>query len=255
MKKIFLSLCIVTSALFVSCEKDDSEGLSKTTVFPIITLAGDDPAFVPQGSAYTDPGAVGTVAGNEIELQTRFVGVYRGSVSETLDTNRSDFYNLEYTAENEDGFTATATRQVIVYNTGDLVNSIEGLYTSTTRRNGNLLNPTQGSSVDMEYILIWKNDDGTYGVSDAFGGWYALGRSIGPTSATQGGIIAGDIPTNNFTFPGNPLDNQYFGGVANITGLTVDPVTKTLVLTTTWVAPGNPPTNYTFVSTLTQVQP
>ncbi|HMI08588.1 MAG TPA: immunoglobulin-like domain-containing protein [Flavobacterium sp.] len=254
MKKIFISLLLVTGGLFVSCDKDESEGLSKTTIYPVITLSGDDPAFVPVGSTYVDPGAVGTVGGNEIELQTRFVGVYRGTVSETLDTNKSDFYNLEYTAENEDGFSATATRQVIVYKTGDLVNSIEGLYTSTTRRNGSLLPASQGSSVDQEYILIWKNDDGTYGVSDAFGGWYALGRSIGVTSATQGGTIAGDIATNTFTFPGNPLTNEYFGGVANITGLTVNPVTKTLVLTCDWVAPGNPPTNYTFVSTLTQVQ-
>jgi hypothetical protein len=252
MKKIFISLLLVTGGLFVSCDKDDSEGISKTTVFPIITLAGDDPAFVPVGTPYTDPGAVATVGGAEIPLETRFVGKYRGSISTELDTNISDIYNLEYTAENADGFTATATRQVIVAKTGDLANSIEGLYIATTRRNGSLLPASQGSSVDMEYILIWKNDDGTYGISDAFGGWYALGRNIPNSETPDGTIVANNIAANDFSFPGT-LTNTYFFGTANITSLTVDPVTKTLVLKTSWTTVP-PVTVYEFVVTLTQVQ-
>lgn len=251
MKKTILSILIASSALFMSCENDDSAGVSKTTIYPVITLSGDDPAFVPVGTSYTDPGAVGTVGGNEVELQTRFVGKYRGNISDVLDTNVSDIYNLEYTATNEDGFSATATRQVIVAKTGDLVTSIEGLYTSTTRRNGNLLPASQGSSVDMKYILIWKNTDGTYGVSDAFGGWYALGRKILGSETPDGVIVANNIALNDFSFPGT-LTNTYFGGTAHISGLTVNPVTKTLVLTTSWDTVA-PTTHYEFVSTLTQV--
>lgn len=253
MKKVFIGLFTLTSILLVGCNNEDTDNVSRVTTYPVITLSGDDPAFVPVGTSYTDPGAIATVGGVEVELETRFVGRYRGSISSELDTNVSDIYNLEYTATNTDGFSATATRQVIVANTGDLVNSIEGLYTATTRRNGNLLPASQGSSVDMEYILVWKNTDGSYSVSDAFGGWYLLGRNIAG-SETPGAVInAIDIPSNNFTFTGGPLTNLYFGGDANITGLTVNPVTKQLVLTTAWVAPGNPPTNYEFVSTLTQV--
>jgi len=252
MKKILIGLFILTSGLFISCEKDDSMGVSKTTVYPVITLSGDDPAFVPVGSSYTDPGAVGTVGGEPIDLTTRFVGKYRGSISTELDTNVSDIYNLEYTAENSDGFTATATRQVIVAKTGDLVNSIEGLYTATTRRNGSLLPASQGSSVDMEYILIWKNDDGTYGISDAFGGWYALGRNIANSETPGGTIVANNIAANDFSFPGT-LTNTYFFGTANITSLTVDPATKQLVLRTSWTTVP-PVTVYEFVITLTQVQ-
>lgn len=255
MKKVFIGLFTLTSILLVGCSSDETSDVSRVTTYPVITLSGDDPAFVPVGSSYTDPGAVGTVGGVEIELETRFVGRYRGSISTELDTNVSDIYNLEYTATNEDGFSATATRQVIVANTGDLVNSIEGLYTATTRRNGNLLPASQGSSVDMEYILIWKNTDGTYQVSDAFGGWYLLGRNIAGSETPGGTINAVDIATNNFTFPGGTLTNLYFGGEAEITGLTVNPATKQLVLTTAWLAPNasGPPTAYEFVSTLTQV--
>jgi len=253
MKKIIITSLIIAGAFFTSCDDSSTTGnVSKVTNYPVITVTGDDPYFVPLGTEYTDPGAVAMAGDTEIPVITTAVGKYRGE--STLNTNVADEYVVTYSAENSDGFFGTAQRTVIVYKTGDLVTSIEGVYRSTTRRNGSLLPASQGSSVDQEYIYIWKNGDGTYGVSDAFGGWYSIGRKIGVTSATQGGLIAGDIPTNTFTFPGNPLGNQYFGGVANITDVQVNPVDKTVILTTTWVAPGNPPTNYTFVSTLTQVQ-
>jgi hypothetical protein len=250
MKKIIIASLIFATAFFTACDEKDTANVSKTTNYPIITVQGDELVFVPQGATYVDPGVVAMEGSNEIETVTTAVGKYRGAT--TLDTNITDEYVLTYTATNADGFNGTASRRVIVYKTGDLINSIEGVYTSTVRRNGTLLPASQGSSVDIKYIYIWKNNDGTYGVSDAFGGWYALGRNIGITSATQGGIIAGDVATQTFTFPGNPLTNEYFGGVANINGLTVNPVTKTVVLSCAWLAP--PATNYQFESTLTQVQ-
>lgn len=250
MKKIIITLLIAST--FIACDDTPTTGnVSKITNYPIITVQGDAIVFVEQGTPFVDPGVVAMEGSNEIPTTYTAVGKYRGGT--TLDTNITDEYTLTYSATNVDGFTGSATRTVIVYKTGDLLTSIEGVYTSTVRRNGNLLPASQGSSVNMKYIYIWKNTDGTYEVSDAFGGWYSIGRAIGG-SATPGGKIAGNIATNTFTFPGNPLSNPYFGGVANINSLTVDPVTKTLVLTTAWVAPGTPPTNYTFVSTLTQVQ-
>lgn len=249
MKKIFIQLMVFSGLLLTSCSTD-TDNVSKVTDYPLIEMNGESTIFVPMGGTYTDPGVVATEGGAVIPTVPTFNGNFRGA--KTLDVNVPDEYTETYTATNKDGFKATATRRVIVYKTGDLVNSIEGVYLSTTRRNGTLLPASQGSSVDQKYIYIWKNTDGTFGVSDAFGGWYSIGRKIGITSATQGGTITGNIPTNTFTYPGNPLDNQYFGGVANITGLTVDAATKTLVLSTAWLAP--PATNYSFVSTLTQVQ-
>lgn len=252
MKNIFIKLTMVVigGLLFTSCDADSTGGVSKVTIYPTIEVNGASTVFVPAGGTYTDPGAVAKEGETVISTEVSFNGNFRGA--KTLDVNQPDEYTETYTATNKDGFKATATRKVIVYKTGDLVNSIEGVYLSTTRRNGTLLPASQGSSVDMKYIYIWKNSDGTYGVSDAFGGWYSIGRNIGITSATRGGTIAGNIPTNTFTFPGNPLTNQYFGGVANITALNVNAATKTVVLTCAWVAP--PATNYNFVSTLTQLQ-
>lgn len=218
---------------------------STVTNYPIMSLKGDQTVFVPLGSAYNDPGITATENGVEIAYTSTAVGVYRKG--NKLDTNIADQYTQTYKATNKDGFSNTITRTVIVYKNGDLVNSIEGLYTSTVARNGTI--PSDAYR-NIEYVHIWKNTDGTYGVSDAFGGWYEYGRAI-PDSETPGGIInAVNIPTNSFTFPGT-LTNTYFGGTAKITGFTANATTKTTVLTCSWLAP----TAYTFVSTLKQVQP
>jgi hypothetical protein len=252
MKNIFIKLTfmVVCTMLFIACDADSTGNVSRVTYYPIIEINGNSTVFTPIGAAFSDPGAVAKEAGAVIPTLVSYSGNFRGA--KTLDVNQTDEYTQTYTATNKDGFKTNATRKVIVYKTGDLTNSIEGVYLSTTNRNGSLLPASQGSSVDQKYVYIWKNSNGTFGISDAFGGWYSIGRNIGITSATLGGIIAGDVSTNTFTFPSNPLINQYFGGVAEITKLTVNAATKTLVLTTAWTASDGTP--YSFVSTLTQVQ-
>lgn len=248
MKKIIIATLILASGIFTACDdSSDTANVSKITNYPIITILGDETVFVPQGGTFTDPGVVAMEGSNEIETTSSAVGKYRGAT--TLDTNITDEYVVTYSATNVDGFKGSGTRKVIVYKTGDLVTSIEGVYTCTISRNG--ITPSAAYQ-NIEYIYIWKNADGTYEISDAFGGWYEFGRGLGINYATPGGTIAGDIPTNTFTYPGNPLTNPGFGGTANIIDVQVNPVTKKIVLTCAWLAP--PATSYTFVATLTQVQ-
>lgn len=244
MKKI-IALLIVASTFFVACDDVDTANVSSITNYPLITVLGSDPIFVALGSTYTDPGAIATENDAPIPFTSVGSGNYRGGTS--IDTNIADEYSQTYTATNKDGFKASATRRVIVYKTGDLVNSIEGVYTCNVSRNGS----SPSTAKNIKYIYIWKNANGTYEVSDAFGGWYQYHRGFGIDYITpEGTINAVNIATNTFTFPGNPLTNSGFGGTANITGLNVDPVAKKIVLTCSWLAP----TAYTFVSTLTQVQ-
>lgn len=251
MKNIFKIGTGIGLMLFtlVSCTEDPIS--SKVTFFPIITQNSPDETtiFIEQGDSFTEPGAVATENDEVIEHTTTYVGKYRNNVfSEALDTNVSDIYTTQYAAVNMDGFTGISTRQVIVAKTGDLVNSIAGLYTSTVFRNGSQGAPASNYT-DIKYVLIWENADGSFGISDTFGGWYEFGRAIADSETPGGIIVANDIATNDFSFPGTQT-NTYFGGNAEITGLTVDAANKTLVLTTTWdAAPG-----YTFVSTLKQVQ-
>ena len=249
--KIFRMLGISALVLAISSCSLDPVIHSEVTNYPVMALKGNSTVFVVQGTTYNDPGVSATENGTEIAYTSKAVGKFRNGT--TLDTNIVDQYVQTYTAVNKDGFSNSIDRTVIVYKNGDLVNSIEGIYLSTTRRNGALLSASQGSSVNQKYVYIWKNTNGTYQISDAFGGWYNLGRNIAKAE-TPGGTITGNITTNTFTFPGNPLTNLYFGGVANLSGLTVDAATKTLVVTCDWDS-APPVTKYKFVSTLTQFQP
>jgi len=249
--KIFKVLGISALILAISSCSLDPVIHSEVTNYPILALKGSSTIFVAAGTTYNDPGISATEDGVDITYTSTATGKFRNG--KTLDLNVADEYTQTYKAVNKDGFARTIDRKVIVYKNGDLVNSIEGLYLSTTRRNGSLLPASQGSSVDQKYVFIWKNSNGTYQISDAFGGWYNLGRNIAK-SETPGGTITGNIPTNTFTFPGNPLTNLYFGGTANLAGLTVNAATKTVVVTCNWDS-APPVTKYVFVSTLTQFQP
>ena len=171
---------------------------------------------------------------------------FSGSVP-SVDINKPDHYIETSSAVNQDGFAGELVRTFWVACTGDLVNSIEGLYTSTVSRNS----PTP-RYFDMEYILIRKVGANQYEISNADGGWYQFGRLLGPAYASPGAIVtANDISTNNFTF-GPPVEVRTFGGPIVLTSMTVDPATKTIVFTSDWVTPP-PTTNYTFTATLTQV--
>ncbi len=246
MKKIIIALLIASSFL-TACTTDDTANVSKVTYFPIFTILGSNPYFVAAGTPYTDPGAVAKAGSTIIPHTTSALGKYRGTA--TLDTSKSDEYSVTYSATNSDGFVGTGTRKVIVWKNGDLVTSIEGLYTCTISRNG--VTPSAAYK-DIKYIYIWKNTDGSYQVSDAFGGWYEYGRALGVGYITPSGKInAVNIPTNSFTFPGT-LTNSGFGGTAKITDLTVNAATKTVVLTSSWLVSG---TAYTFIATMKQVQP
>lgn len=240
MKKI-ISILVVTLML-VSCSKEDSQNVSTITYYPEFQLLGDEVIFLDKGQEFVDPGVIATEGDTEIPFTTTITGKYRGGT--TLDTNVVDIYQIVYTATNQDGFSGSVTRTVYVVETGDMVTSIAGLYTSTVFRNG-----TSGAAyTNMEYVLVWENADGSFQTSDAFSGWYSIGRAIPGSDTPNGRIIANNIAANDFSFPGT-LTNAYFGGTANITGLTVNSATKKMVMTTVWAAP----TIYTFVATLTQV--
>ncbi|NRS89651.1 hypothetical protein HNQ02_002582 [Flavobacterium sp. 7E] len=243
LKKIKATAITMLLLTLLSCSTEPEIG-STVTYFPEIILQGSTTIFIPLGSVYNDPGVIATENGETIEFTSQTVGKYRAS--NKLDTNIQDEYTQTYTAVNKDGFDATVTRTIIVYNTGDLVNSIEGVYTSTVARNGST---PSDAYVDMKYIYIWKNTNGTYEISDAFGGWYLFGRAIAGSGSPGGIINAVDINTNTFTFPGNPFSNDYFGGVVTLKSINVNAATKKVVISTDWDA--GP---YTFVSTLTQVQ-
>ncbi len=247
MKKIIL---FISAALIVSCTSDESSNVSRVTNYPSFDVLGDDVVYVNLGDPYVDPGVIVTEGDTEIPFTTTIVGNYRGGT--TLDTNVSDMYTITYTATNQDGFSGSATRTVYVVETGDLVNSIAGLYRTTVFRNGAQPAANPEDYTDREWILIWENEDGTYGMSDAFGGWYLYGRAIAGSETPGAVIVANNIATNDFDFPAT-MTNSYFGGDATITEMTVNPEADTIDFTTVWNTPP-PVTVYTFDVHLEQHQ-
>lgn len=244
MKKIVITLFLFCGLLLVSCENDSTANVSRVTYYPLISVVGNDPIFVQKGGAFSDPGAIATEGDKEIPFTTSVSGNYREGTS--INTNIIDEYSVNYTATNVDGFKASGTRKVYVYNNGDLVNSLEGIYTSTVVRGGK----SSAQYTDMGYILIWKNADGTYEMSDGFGGYYNIGRGYGTAYAGRPVIItANNIPTNNFSIPN--FSNDGFGGNIVMSEFTVNAESKTITFTSTW----DGSSNGTFKVTLTQVQP
>ncbi|MFT7592026.1 MAG: hypothetical protein ACI9UJ_001955, partial [bacterium] len=176
MKNISIKPLILLSLLavcFVGC-KDDAESISRVTNYPDFTMNGDDFIIHQLGDAFTDPGVTATEAGVDITVTSSASGLYQAGSS--VDVNTSDEYHLSYSATNNDGFAGSVGRTVIVANNGDLTTSLEGLYTSTVVRNGS----ASPQYTDMAYVLVWKNADGTYEMSDGIGGYYNMGRGYGP---------------------------------------------------------------------------
>lgn len=240
MKKVLLSLVFLCT-FFVSCDSDTTSNVSRVTNYPIFTLLGDDVIYVQKGDEFIDPGVLVTEGGVEIPYQTTISGDYRGGT--TLDTNVVDVYQVVYSAQNQDGFSGSASRTVIVYENSDLVSSISGLYLSKVVRNG----VSSAQYTNMEYVLVWKNSNGTYEMSDGIGGYYNIGRGYGVGYAAGPVIItANDISTNNFA-PIPSFGVGAFGGNAVMSGLTADPANNKLSFSTVWDA------GYTFNVTLTKV--
>jgi hypothetical protein len=112
---------------FSSCQKEPSfnypdgkTGISKITVYPILTLKGEKVMVLAKGTAFADPGVTALEGTNPL------TPVVTGAV----DVNTAGVYTVTYTATNKDGFPATASRTVAVYDTqaDAIANDFSGSY-------------------------------------------------------------------------------------------------------------------------------
>ena len=229
MKKILMGITCIVALFMSSCADESTEGVSRVTNFPVITINGESLQFVEIGETYTDAGAVSMVGETEIETVTTYVdGLYTGSAG--VDTSSPDKYFVQYEAVNEDGFSGSALRTVwVVPPTGDLVTGISGLYTCSVQR-APAFTPTAQYN-DLEYVAIWETSPGTFQITHAIGGYYDLGRGYGPAYSAGGmEIIANDIPSNDFSsttafIPGFGLT------VTQLSEIMVNPVDKMVTFT------------------------
>jgi hypothetical protein len=241
--KIILFTLSILGFMITSCEDPSVEALgsndqSVITYLPLITLTGGDVVLDCDTTSYSDPGAIATAGGEEIEMFTDVTGLYFGS----SEINGPDAYTVAYSAFNEDGIAAAGFRYVNWYPcNGDLVTSIAGVYTCSMTRT-----PGYATS-DIGPIIIKDLGNGVYGISDAIGGWYDHEYGYGPGYAATGmTITANNIALNDFTHD-DVIGVGAFGGSLSMTSFSVDPSTKTIDITTEWSF------GYVWNITLTQI--
>lgn len=126
MNKTITILFFVVTTLLLSCKKDEIHntdthvGISDVTVYPVVTLKGNQYMAVPVNGTFTDPGVEAKEGPQTISYTTA------GSVN----ISTPGVYALTYTAVNKDGFPASVTRFVAVYSTNDVAaaNDFSGTY-------------------------------------------------------------------------------------------------------------------------------
>lgn len=186
MKRNFIYTMLFAAVAFVmaSCSDDESEGLSRITYYPTIELQGDNPCVVPKGAAYTDPGYVSIMGGQDVSDKVTITGA--------PDTNKSGDYTVTYsTAKNADGFGATTTRRVIVADAND---PVEGLYW-VSPASYRLRAGAQVAYGGSYPIVVLNNGNGTYSADDMLGGWYYYRAGYGVKYAMKSQFSVADDGT------------------------------------------------------------
>ena len=189
MKKILYSL-MAFALLAVSCEKT-TEGLTGITYYPVITVNGDAGVIYVGETSYEDPGCTAVMNGEDITDQV--------VVSDNINFNQVGAYAVTYTATNEQGFSASASRDVYVVKE----NSIDNLYMSVVH-----------GAYDGGTISITDNGDGTYTASDLCGGYYSYYRYPGYPYDFDAEVTFKINEDGSLTQIGDALD-WYFGDPAD----------------------------------------
>jgi len=242
--KLLLFMFSILGLIFTSCEPsvtaDGEYNSSVPTFLPLITLEGGDVTLACDVTSYSDPGAVASAGGVELDLTTDIVGTYWGSTT----VDGPDIYSVSYSAFNDDGIPATNFREVFWPPcSGDLVTDIAGVYEVTS-----LVRTPGYSTGGLGPYLIVNLGGGQYGISDAIGSWYDKEYGYGPDYCAKGLIIqANDIAANDFTL-NVTTSTLPWGGTVQLTDFSVDAGAGTITIASEWPAYG-----YVWEWTLTQM--
>lgn len=160
-KIIYLVSLVVLGIVGLSgCKKDEtSAGVTRITYYPTITVLGDPIAVVNKGETYTDAGVYVEQNGEDVSDQA--------IITSNVNTDAIGVYTVEYKAVNEDGFSASASRNVYVIDPTSFATVYAGESKFGSRH-----------YYDAP-VVINDNGDGTYTIDDIAGGFYWHGRYPG----------------------------------------------------------------------------
>ena len=158
-KLIFTTLSAILLLSLNGCHKITTEGVTRTTYYPVISLEGGT-VILAIGSSYDEPGYSATLNGEDVTSQVQ--------VSNNIDNKTPGQYKVSYSSVNADGFSATENRDVIVVGSG-----FENFYYSEVRN-------VSGSPHYYNAPITIKHLEGNkYLISDLLGGFYFHGRYPG----------------------------------------------------------------------------
>ena len=139
MKKMrnLLALAIIGSAIFVSCNGDD-------TTKPVVTLKGASDTTIVLNSTWTDPGATAEDDEDGVITDIQLTG-------DTVNVNLVGIYKLTYSATDAAGNTGTKSRTVRVRNTAD---GWAGSYS--------VIDEVEGNQYTYSDIISYSNRENRY---------------------------------------------------------------------------------------------
>jgi hypothetical protein len=202
---------LLATVLFAGCHDDTTEGVTTITYYPSITILGDATVIVNQGTTYTDAGCKVDLNGIDITEEA--------TTKSNVDTDKLGIYSVSYSATNEDGFSVSVERRVLVINP----NSFASVY--------------WGESIlgDRHYydapIVITERSDGTYLIDDLAGGFYFHGRYPGyePSYDFHLEAILELHADNSISLP--DIGSWYWDGTeVSLTSGSFDPDTQTVTM-------------------------
>ncbi|MBS7255391.1 immunoglobulin-like domain-containing protein [Flavobacterium branchiicola] len=139
MKKIFISLMVVSGLLFTSCEGDSTDGVSAVTAYANLSMNGPELVVLTQGETYTEQGVEAEADGKTLEVK----------IDGTVDTSKPSMYKIKYSAVNSDGFPAYLTRTVVVLSNKPSTIDLTGTFLRSG--NPNVVSKVAGGG-DRKYI-------------------------------------------------------------------------------------------------------
>lgn len=169
---ITVGLALVALA---SCSKD-TEGLTGITYYPVLELDGPIYDSAVAGIPFVEPGYSASLNGEDYSSNV--------VVSTKMDLNNPQpgYYTITYSATNSDGFSASAVRYVLVSAPDD---PVSGYYTTNT----DSFRDYSGITYYGGYSeVVYKNDNGSYHISDLLAGWYEYRAGYGSAYALGGNI-------------------------------------------------------------------
>lgn len=188
MKKIIYSLLVCLAFIFVSCEDDTTQDISKITYFVNFEMKGDATTLVEVGTQYVEAGVIAMEGETDITASMKTSG--------TVDATKIGVYTISYSAINVDGFAKSVQRTVVVYNP-KVTTDISGAY--KVAEGSTRVTVATGAKVAFSGygVNIKKLAPGVFEVSDFIGGYYDQKAAYGPAYAMKGTMKLNEDNTLN----------------------------------------------------------